>query len=577
MRQLELLGATFLATLASVAARLVVQRPEAPEPASRELMTIVDQLQDAKFDLFKTDVRPWGMPCTRPVKRAPVVFPPNLVLGDASDQVMYSGYVNVTERDHLFYWFAEAQQQAAHDAPIIVWSNGGPGCTAMEGMTTEHGPLILYGVKEEDGQFSGKLSKNPFSWNRKAHVLYVDQPRYVGYSCGTGPFVTGSREAGRDMVTFLRGWRLLFPEHVHRKIILATESYGGHYVPAWSDAILEYNAAGATDPINLIGLIIGNGIVNDTIQGNSFPAFAKRKGLIPGNMAAGTTKEARQLMTRYLGYKPNYYDYRLVEKECCGCSSYDYNGWAKWHLREDVTKALNVCGNAGAKAFGNCAAGCISLPDFDKDDTFDYSGALGRALRDGIRVTLYYGMQDTVCNYVGGYDMALALPWPGAYEFARAPFQDLIIGGVSNGKVKVTGGLTWVEVEGAGHMVPINNPLAASFAIETVIPGAGLGSCATASSHDKVSPTTPSHGKRDIAMHLRALRLLYARGRDGGVFADVTFLQGFAALTCASLAIAIFLALALRRKEQRAGPRSINVGVSVQELMRMKATLSQCR
>jgi len=350
----------------------------------------------------------------------------------------------------------------------------------MEGMTTEHGPLVLYGVKEDGVMFSGKLSKNPYAWNKQAHVLYVDQPRYVGFSCGTGDFVTSSVEAGRDMVAFLRGWRILFPEHAARSLVLATESYGGHYVPAWSSAILDYNA-GASDPLRLTGVAIGNGIVNNTVQAFSFPEFARRQGLIPANATRCSDQEAHDLMRKHLGYQPNYYDYRLADKECCGCSSYNYKPWTEWLLRDDVTAALNVCGNAGDKAFGQCAAGCIDLPDFDKDDTFDYSGALGRALRNGVHVTLYYGMQDTACDYVGGFAMATSLHWPGSADFARAPSEDLMISGVPAGKIKAAAGLTWIQVEGAGHMVPINNPAAASFAVGTVTARGGRGAVPTAS------------------------------------------------------------------------------------------------
>ncbi|CAK0831132.1 unnamed protein product [Prorocentrum cordatum] len=383
---------------------------------------------------------------------------------------MYSGYVNVTDRDYLFYWFAEAEDGAGDDAPLIVWSNGGPGCSAMEGMTTEHGPLLLLGAKEGSGAFAGRLSRNPYSWNRRAHVLYVDQPRYVGYSCGTGPFVTSSVDAGKDMVTFLRGWRQLFPEHAHRGLVLATESYGGHYIPAWSSAIMDYNEGGAADKLTITGILIGNGIINDKVQRYSFVEFAKRQGLIPADYAADNYTSPREMVKRHLGYQPNYYDYRLREKECCGCSSYDYKPWADWLLREDVARALNVCGDAGNKAFGNCAAGCISLPEFDKADMFDYSGELGRALSKGVKVTLYYGMQDTACDYVGGYAVAAGLDWPFAQDWADSPFRDLVIGGGSAGKVKAGGGLTWVQVSGAGHMVPINSPAAASFALGTLLP-----------------------------------------------------------------------------------------------------------
>jgi len=464
------------------------------------------------MDLFSHGIRPWGMPCLHPTAKAPVTFPRHLLVDDPGTTEMFSGYVNVTKVDYLFYWFAQAEDTVPVDAPLIVWSNGGPGCSAMEGMTTEHGPFVLYGVKEDGDLFGGRLSKNPYSWNKQAHVLYVDQPRYVGYSCGLGPFITSSADAGQDMVTFLRGWRLLFPEHAHRNIIFATESYGGHYVPAWATAVFDYNLH-TTWRLNLVGIAIGNGIIDDAVQSSSFPEFAERLGLLPEKTSwptPRTNEGLRDLMKDYLGYTPNYYDYRLKEQECCGCSSYNYKAWADWLLREDVIQALNVCGNAGIKAFANCAAGCINLPEFDKDDSFDYSAALGRALGEGVHVTLYYGMQDTACDYVGGYKVASSLRWPGAGTFATAPLEDLVIGDQPVGKLKAAGGLTWVQVEGAGHMVPINNPAAAAFAIGTLISASNGG---TASARTLCMPT-PNLPRTPGSLHY--LQRLYA-SRSGAL------------------------------------------------------------
>lgn len=145
-------------------------------------------------------------------------------------------------------------------------------------------------------------------------------------------------------------------------------------------------------------------------------------------------------------------------------------------MRKDVRKALNVCGNSGAKAFDGCAAGCIGLTNFDSGDTFDYTAALGRALTKGILVTMFYGMQDTACDYVGGHAVVSRLKWPGAERFRSMPVSDLVISNVSTGSYKSSGGLSWVQVQGAGHMVPLDNPAAAMFAINTLIFGAPTGS-----------------------------------------------------------------------------------------------------
>lgn len=37
----------------------------------------------------------------------------------------YSGYVDVAEDQHIFFWFFEARNQDPKHAPLTVWINGG--------------------------------------------------------------------------------------------------------------------------------------------------------------------------------------------------------------------------------------------------------------------------------------------------------------------------------------------------------------------------------------------------------------------------------------------------------------------
>ena len=430
------------------------------------------------LDVLEGDVKPKDATCSEtPSPKTKVEFPDSIAgRSIASTFEMYTGYINVTTApDYLFYWFFGAQN-GDESAPLVVWTNGGPGCSSMEGASTENTPITLFDMKEAcssgDCDYTGQLSTNPYGWNARANVLYIDQPRYVGFSYGYGDFVTSSTDAGDDFVVFLLSWLEYFPEFKDRKIIISGESYGGHYVPAMAAAVMNYNEgqASTSQSINLAGLVIGNGCVNNTVQNtDAYIDFLHAQNLIPDDAKPRNEAAAEAMMIKHIGYTPNYYDYRLESISCSGCYGYNYSAWASWFLRDDVQEALGICGKSGDDAFSGSAGGCISIPGFDSDDQFDYSGALGRALDSGIPVTFLYGKTDTACNYVGGYAMANSISWKGTQDFASQKLQPLLLFGSQIGATKTFGGLTWVEIESAGHMVPIDQPVGALIALNTIL------------------------------------------------------------------------------------------------------------
>ena len=60
---------------------------------------------------------------------------------------------------------------------MVLWLNGGPGCSSLMGMFSENGPFLF-----EKG--TTKLKKNLNAWNQKAHILYLESPAKVGFSKG---------------------------------------------------------------------------------------------------------------------------------------------------------------------------------------------------------------------------------------------------------------------------------------------------------------------------------------------------------------------------------------------------------
>lgn len=64
----------------------------------------------------------------------------------------YSGYLNVSDTKQLHYVYAESLNAPTTD-PVVIWFNGGPGCSSMLGFMQENGPIIV-----DDGETQFKLN-----------------------------------------------------------------------------------------------------------------------------------------------------------------------------------------------------------------------------------------------------------------------------------------------------------------------------------------------------------------------------------------------------------------------------------
>ena len=70
--------------------------------------------------------------------------------------------------------FVESQSDPIND-PLVLWFNGGPGCSSLLAFFQEHGPWVI-----DDGE--SYIKKNDFPWNLRANVVYLESPTVVGYS-----------------------------------------------------------------------------------------------------------------------------------------------------------------------------------------------------------------------------------------------------------------------------------------------------------------------------------------------------------------------------------------------------------
>ncbi|XP_065875905.1 serine carboxypeptidase 1-like isoform X1 [Euphorbia lathyris] len=191
----------------------------------------------------------------------------------------YSGYVSFEEKN-LFYYFVVSERNPVKD-PVVLWLNGGPGCSSFDGFVYEHGPFNF-----QEGQPKGSgptLHLNPYSWSKVSNIIYLDSPCAVGlsYSKNVSKYTTGDIQTAVDTHTFLLKWFELYPEFVRNPFYISGESYAGIYVPTLSFEVVKGIKAGQKPIINFKGYLVGNGASHSQFDGiNALIPFAHGMGLI---------------------------------------------------------------------------------------------------------------------------------------------------------------------------------------------------------------------------------------------------------------------------------------------------------
>eukprot|EP00602_Paraphysomonas_sp_CaronLab_P004870 CAMPEP_0185024084 /NCGR_PEP_ID=MMETSP1103-20130426/6997_1 /TAXON_ID=36769 /ORGANISM="Paraphysomonas bandaiensis, Strain Caron Lab Isolate" /LENGTH=485 /DNA_ID=CAMNT_0027556943 /DNA_START=59 /DNA_END=1516 /DNA_ORIENTATION=- len=164
----------------------------------------------------------------------------------------YSGYLNVSDTTHLHYWFVESEANPATD-PVVLWFNGGPGCSSLDGFFYEHGPF------EINSDYT-TLSEREYRWNSIANVLYIEAPVGVGFSYSdTDSYKCNDDQTAADNLAAVEAFYSMFPEYIQNKFFITGESYAGIYVPTLAEAILNAEKDGSYTGATLTGIAVGNG------------------------------------------------------------------------------------------------------------------------------------------------------------------------------------------------------------------------------------------------------------------------------------------------------------------------------
>ncbi|KAK2596159.1 carboxypeptidase C [Conoideocrella luteorostrata] len=373
----------------------------------------------------------------------------------------YSGYLDDDDTDkHLFYWFFESRSNPSKD-PVVLWLNGGPGCSSFIGLFDELGPSTI-------PNSDLKPVSNPYSWNSNANVIFIDQPVNTGYSYSNNRTKT-SPAAAKDIYALLTLFFHEFPEYAKQDFFVTGESYAGHYIPAIGNEILAHKDRN----INLKGLAIGNGLTDPYVQYSYYRPMACGEGGYPAVLSPSdcqSMKNAepeckRQIKACYDGgnantcsratsycnsnvlgvYRGNVYD--ILSPDGTGKTSY-----ASQFLTDQNTK--EALGVEVDRRYSQCSG--VVYNDFvGAGDWMSPAQRVIPGILAQIPVLIYAGDIDYICNWLGNRAWVNALDWPGKSAFNSAKSKELRAkSGKNYGNVRAAQGFSFMQIYKAGHTVP---------------------------------------------------------------------------------------------------------------------------
>ncbi|EJD01971.1 alpha/beta-hydrolase [Fomitiporia mediterranea MF3/22] len=421
-----------------------------------------------------------------------------------------SGYIDVGPNMSMWFWFFEARHDP-ETAPFTLWLNGGPGCSSMIGLFQENGPCNV----NPDGETT---TLNPYSWNNISNMIYIDQPIGTGFSFGTD--TVNSTQAAAPFVW--TAFQILFEsgqfsKFKSREFVFATESYGGHYGPAfvtYFDQQNELIAKGTIEgePIVVSALLINNGWYDPLLQNKAYVDFATNA---PGYGPLQSPDVLKKLNQSF--YEPG--GCRDQELACYEASKEDaegLHGAGNSSFSDAVCiKADNFCvenvfvpavgdrdsddlrqnssalfppefylkllanettkKKIGAEStYGECLDAPFELFARTGDDARTLLPALGALANSGLKMLIWAGDADINCNWLGGHASVLAMDWFGSKQLHATPFTNMTIHGEAVAAIQNVHNFSFARVYQAGHEVPAFQPEAAFVIFEQMINGEQL-------------------------------------------------------------------------------------------------------
>jgi carboxypeptidase C (cathepsin A) len=277
----------------------------------------------------------------------------------------------------------------------------------------------------------------------------------------------------------------LHPEYSRNPIWVSGESYGGKYIPNVAWEIHE------RAELNLMGVIIGNGMFLPRLQYLTIPDYAYNQGIIDRHayrlakekmddcvlmIDQGRNAEAKVFCEATVDWIYNsnetgggqfYYDLGMADGKFFNDLTTEMGNW----LNSNASRAaLHVGDHTWVQADEVGPVADALIKDFVTPQSLTVLANLLET--DRYHIVSYNGVRDgSLCNHVGNGQALDAMQWSGQLRFREAANAQFLVDGELAGYVRRFGRLSYYTLLRTGHLVPTVVPKVALSMIDSIVQG----------------------------------------------------------------------------------------------------------
>ncbi|KAH8060448.1 serine carboxypeptidase [Aureococcus anophagefferens] len=386
----------------------------------------------------------------------------------------FSGYLDVSDTKKTFYWFVTARDASkAKDKPVVMWTNGGPGC-------------------------SGRRT-----------CFFIESPTGVGFSTSNkdADFDAGDWSTAKDNFELLKQFFGRFPGLADNDLYLSGESYGGHYVPTLASLLVgardapdaNVSDAGYKVAANLKGIMVGNPYTDPVENAHGMYGAYFGRSMVPAKMYqdwfvnCGSHSEMKYYALNYSDWPESI----TGDMECAELTAamFDAIGDVDYYGLDfpvcNKAQGLEYLNKAEVKNAIHANASLLwaecSLPDtlrYNYDDMNLFMEPVWKKLIEAkLHLLVFSGDDDSICGPIGTQDWLARLAdemglsdagetWQ-AWYYVDPEYGDGQVGGYrvkyqsSDGDMAIA----FATVHHAGHEVPMYQPMKGLHVFENYLNG----------------------------------------------------------------------------------------------------------